>query len=360
MELDIQQRLSAIEEQLDRLDYLIDGLDICEEERYSETTAGIVESLGVIRSCNGQVSTHVEENVLWDKSFPLELIMQRLLKFIIREAKQRKVSLTIAQFVEGKIPHSMAESVMTSVMAGLRVVLDRIGNVSAEKMRKGNRLQERCLFVQMVGDRESFYVRIMDDCAVDKRPAKQETEFQRVREAVSRKEGVCSFSFRKNYGFELILKAPMPQTKIEAFMIGSRANKFGILGSLVLAVDRKVTAERLYAGATGVFLDYKNGKIPLCHVTDVNGLQQIKNQDQGFEGEMSVLIAGAADYLIAILADDFILNGSVRITDADRFVSASSWYSRILIRTELESTSIYPLLDGKTLLSSFKAWSKAS
>lgn len=358
MNLDVQQRLSAIEEQLNKLDDLMDHLDPATNKDNSRTSAGIIESVAVIRECSAFVANDVKENAMWEKSFSLDLIIQRLMKFVVREARQRNINLTIGKCVQGKIPNLMAETVMLSVMAGLRVILDRIESTVGKEGRDGSRLAQRCLFIHANGTRDSLYVKLMDDCMNGTVPAKQETEFSRVRQAISAREGVCKFSFRKQYGFELVMKAPMPSIKAKAIIISGDDVSFGVAKSLVLEVLTDVHKNQMIPIDSKLYLDYKNDRIPLCFVNDSFGLIQVPSDFKIKNEKYSVVITGAADYVVALLSKKCFDDELVRVVNADQHLVTDSWFNRVLMKTDSNSINIIPLLDGRTILSTIGGWEK--
>ena len=354
MEQGIQQNLGALEEQLERLEDLLNTPDDSAGALSGIRLSAALDEIRFARKNTEFLQVTIDDNLLWDRCYPSSLILQQLNQYIVKEADELGIDVSVAQYSAGKIPHSVMEMVMRVITMLVKVCLSRMAEESRKIRIKSNRLGTRTIYVELRGGNDFLNVRILDDGPeLSKNNFSFSNEFARIRDYVAENVGLCAFSFLDGYGFEFDLRVPVPTARISASILD-----YGLKGSFafpavsVMEVTNRFFEERLITdNRDGVCkVRFKKKDVPLCQIDPERGVFLVKPENLSDCKNGYVTIVGSADCRIAFLTSARPLDRYVRIRKGGSRLKKTAWHSDFALFNNQGKSVTLPFISGEVVV----------
>lgn len=352
MDRNIQRSLGTLEEQLEKLEGLFDCIDFAESETRSEVFAPVLDELrNAIRNTT-DIRASLEENLLWEKCFPLAAVLDRLNAYLAAESVKRKYPIAIACRESGKIPFSMAQGLLPAIFALLQIVLERQTAETGPLRKKGHKFNSKAVVLQLEGSSDFFSLKVMDDAAnLDSDYLKYKKEFHKIRLRIAKYQGFCSFQAREPYGFEFRMKVPMPRSRISALILTSKGRRYAVPLISVYDTVRNVNRDKLWTHENGVHhITHGELDVPICEIDPEEGIVAAEREFASDFADGHIVILGAADFSLAIYVADEPKRDLVRTESVSAFMEAGAWHKELALFNDGPHPVLAPFIGGDLLV----------
>lgn len=352
MDTGIQKNLGTLEEQLEKLAGLFEGIDFSEKGVLSDFTTPVLDELRLALTNSNDIRTSIEENLLWEKCFPLATILEKLSVFLVAETRKSNVDISLAWQESGKIPLSVAQGLMPSILSLLRVVVDRMAAEDLVARKRSFRLGTKTVVIRLAGNADFFNLKVIDDSINNKSDMlKYRKEFQKIRTSVAQYQGFCSFISRDPYGFEFEMKVPMPRSRVSALVLDYGEGRFALPMISVFDIVRKVSASQIQLHDNGVhYLKYKEMEVPICEIDSDAGIRVAERDFAADFRQGNCVIVGAADFSIALFIAGEPKQQLVRIQSVSEFVDKASWFKDLALFIDGANPTLAPYIAGEVVV----------
>ena len=356
MQRDIHAHLGVLEEQLEKVGDLFDRIDFSERDVRSDITSPVIDELRSAIANATSIREALEENLLWEKCFPLSTVLERFFAYLIAEARKINAEISIAYTEKGKIPLSIAQGLIPAILSYLQIVAERAGQDDIARRRSEAKLSTKAIIFILEGTSDFFNLRILDDAAgVDSEPLRHKREFQKIRAGVAKHQGFCSFQRNLPYGHEFRMKVPMPRARVSALLLKSGGSVYAVPEISLHELIPRANKNALKAGESGsTMFVHGNLSALLCEVDALGGLRLAESDfASDFEGR-SIALLGAADSHIAIVLDQEPKKILARIESAAEWLDGDSWFKDFALYSDGSKPGLSPYLSGDVIVEALK------
>lgn len=348
----LQHELGTLEEQLEQLAAEVRKKQELQFDPRALDDPSFGDDLLRVRRQLGQVRQTIEENLLWEKSFPLDTVLERLLGFVVDESKDFSFGVSVCWRVHGRIPISVAQVAVPMVISLIRLALLRMSGEDSTKRKKRAKFLTRSISIELEGGNDFFRARILDDSSSS--PAelqKHRGEIQKLRAKVGGLQGFCIFHSSEPYGYEAEIKLPLPRTRLGALLVSSNGVQVAIPHISVLGKSLGVGRESVFVAETGiVYTLNRDVEVPVCVLDEEQGVCAIAPEVIECSEKFDFIILGAADFQIALLIDFLPTDVKIRVHEASEIVAAQSWFNSFALFQAAGKVLIEPILSGRALI----------
>ena len=352
MDRSIQKNLGTLEEQLEKLEGLFDRIDFSEEETRSDLVSPVLDELRSAIKNTSEIRASLEENLLWEKCFPLSAILDRLNAFLIGAANQRGSTVALAYRESGKIPLSMAQGLLPAILGVLQVVAERQAADDDTLRKRDNRLAAKAVILQLEGTSDFFSLKVMDDAAnLGSEAMRFKKEFQKIRLRIAKFQGFCSFQTREPYGFEFRMKVPMPRSRTSALILRNRGKRYAVPLISVYDIVRGAAKDNISAQENGLHcLAHGELQVPICEIDAEEGIRPAEREFASDFAGGTFVILGAADFNLALAVDADPVRQLVRTESASAYLIAGSWHTDLALFNDGATAVLAPYIGGDILV----------
>jgi hypothetical protein len=356
LERDIHANLGVLEEQLEKVEDLFDRIDFGDGELRSEITNPVLDELRLAIANASSIRESLEENLLWEKCFPLASVMERFFAYLISEASKQNADISIAYSEQGKIPLSIAQGLIPAILSYIQILAERAGEDDNSSRRAESKLGTKAVIFVLEGASDFFSITILDDaCGADSEPIRHKKEFQKIRASVAKFQGFCSFSRRSHYGHEFRMKVPMPRSRVSALELSCGNATYIVPEMSLYELVPSASKGSLKAGESGsIFFRFQKVSALLCTIDPIKGIQFAESEfPSDFEGRMIALL-GAADSHVAILINSEPRKIQARIESARDWLDEGAWFKDFALFSSGSKPSLSPYISGDVIVEALK------